>query len=307
MSRPQLIVNADDLGMSIGITDGICMAHRYGLVTSASMMVNMPASDYALARLKACPQLGVGVHLNICQGKPVLPREAVSSLVSADGNFHSPAVMARKLWTWGVKQDELEAELRAQIWWLKDRTREITHADSHQHMHIYPAAAHAFARVVAEEEIACVRASRCTMWPHSGSAGGPHQGRLARRLLVQFYRGALQTFAFRRFISPASRIFFPGEAAKNEEELAQRSIEAFDRLPAQAFELACHPGLFEPGFSEADRIHSQRETELHWLTNPEVREAVERNGIELITYRDLCHVREESYSADRRALQRYVG
>ena len=111
----RLIINADDLGLSRGITDGILLAHREGILTSASLMVNQPATEYAVGQLSSVPKLDVGIHLNLCQGTPVLPASAIPSLVNKDGNFHSPAEMGRKLVLCQVSPKEIEAEFLAQI------------------------------------------------------------------------------------------------------------------------------------------------------------------------------------------------
>jgi predicted glycoside hydrolase/deacetylase ChbG (UPF0249 family) len=79
------------------------------------------------------------------------------------------------------------------------------------------------------------------------------------------------------------------------------------RLPGGTFELACHPGLYEAGFSERDRISAQREAEFRWLTDPELREEVARNGIQLITYRELCERRAVRHAAAARVAQRHLG
>lgn len=287
MKETRLIVNADDFGMSRGITDGVLLAHRYGFLTSASLMVNMPASEYAVAQAAHASQLGIGIHLNICQGKPVLPPSKVSSLVDAGGNLHPPSEMIRRLWRWQAAARELEAEFRAQIRWMKDRGLHPTHADSHHHMHIYPAAALPFARALRAEGVRGTRASRCTHWPPDGTIGGPHEGSTGRRVLVQTYRAALQVIVFHGLESPESRVSFLSRDRRNLETLANRWKCAFTHLPAGTFELACHPGFFEKGFSEADPIHVQREEELQWLTNNEFREILDRCGIQLITYREL--------------------
>lgn len=288
MRNKRLIVNADDLGMSRGITDAILIAHRYGFVTSASLIANMPASEYAVARLASTPKLDVGIHLNICCGKPILPASEVRSLVGVDGLFHKPPVMLRKLWTWKIKRGELEKEFGAQIRWAKSRGLHLTHADSHHHMHIYPAAVRPFKQALAAEHIPCVRASRCTQWPRTESPGGPHEGSIARRVFVQIYRRILQTTVLRGFEAPDSRISFLSKERRDLDELDHAWRRAFHSLPPGTFELACHPGIPETGFSETDPIHRQREDEFRWLTDPEFRECIRLNGIELITYRDLC-------------------
>lgn len=292
MTGARLIVNADDFGMSRGITDGIILAHRYGFVTSTSLMVNMPAAKYAVSQLASVTRLGVGVHLNITAGRPVLPAEKVPTLVDANGRFHGAAAMSRKLWQWRAIGSEIEAEFRAQIQWMKERGVTPTHADSHQHMHIYPAAIGPFIRSLAAEEIRCTRAPRSVAWPRNRafgihSIGGPHAGSLGRRLSVRLYRGFLQMVAFRRFDMPNSRVSFLSRDRGDLAVLGERWKSTFENLPQGTFELACHPGLFERGFSENDPIRVLREEELHWLTDREWRDVLDRGGIQLISYRDL--------------------
>lgn len=283
----RLIVNADDFGMSRGITDGTILAHRYGFVTSTSLLVNMPAAEYAVRRARVFPNLAIGVHLNICQGHSILPARDVTALVDANGSFHSPRKMARRLWATGSAAGQIEAEFRAQIRWLKDRGIAPSHADSHHHMHLYPMAAKAFSLALEAEGIRCMRACPCAVCPKSGTLGGPHEGNVLRRVLVQAYRQALQRTIFRRFDSPGSRISFHSKDRKDTSSLRDRWKLALENLPPGTFELSCHPGLFECGFSETDAIRTQREQEMIWLTDVELREVIERRGIRLINYREL--------------------
>jgi len=288
MKETRLIVNADDFGMSRGITDAVLLSHRYGFLTSASLMVNMPASEYAVAHAQHARHLSVGIHLNICRGKPILPPAEVPTLVDTSGNFFSPPEMIRRLWRWQASPHQLEAEFRAQICWLKQRGCHPTHADSHHHMHIYPTAALPFARALKAEDISCVRASRCMQYPRNGALGGPHEGSLPRRVLVQAYRVSLDATVFSRFRSPQSRLSFVSRDRHNLTILGERWKSSFTHLPSGTFELACHPGFFERGFSETDPIHLQREEELRWLTDREFRELLDRCKIRLITYHELA-------------------
>ncbi|HZY59641.1 MAG TPA: ChbG/HpnK family deacetylase, partial [Candidatus Binataceae bacterium] len=65
----QLVVNADDLGMTRGVNRGIIEAHRSGLVTSTSLIANGAAFEDAVARIRPCPDLSVGLHVNLTAGK----------------------------------------------------------------------------------------------------------------------------------------------------------------------------------------------------------------------------------------------
>lgn len=297
MNETCLIVNADDFGMSRGITDGILIAHREGFLTSASLMTNMPAAEYAIANLTHAPALGVGIHLNICSGRPLSPPARIPTLVDAKGNFHPPHTMIRKLWRWQVSGQEIECEFRAQLRWAKDRGIVPTHADSHHHLNLYPAAALPFARALEAGGITRTRSPRCSVWPKQRAIGGPHEGNVARRALVQAYRIALRHTAFRKLASPDSRISFLSNDRRNFAGLGGKWKSTLEHLPAGLFELACHPGLFERGFSETDRIHAQREEELRWLTNRELLDAVERNRIRLVTYKSLTQAQSSQPAA----------
>jgi|SRR5215831_1601931 len=287
MSGARLIVNADDFGLSRGISNAILIAHRHGVVTSTSVMANQQASDYALSLLGEAPSLGVGVHLNLTEGRPVLPVCQVPSLVSANGYFHQRSALFQKLWRFRVSGHEIAAEFQAQIRWLRERGVNPTHADSHLHVHLYPAALRAFVRAVESEGIRCIRSPLYTSWPPKKILGDTHAGTLPRCLLVQGYRTALHKTLLRRFTAPDSRVSFGSDDRNDISRIPHSWLSALDSLAEGTFELACHPGIAEEGFSASDRIAAQREEELRYLTSPEFREAVERNHIRLITYREL--------------------
>ena len=289
MKEKRLIVNADDFGMSAGITNAILIARRHGFLTSASLMANMPGAGYALEQARRIPGFGVGVHLNICEGQPMLPRSHVKSLVDANGNFHAPPVMIRKLWRWQVADSEIEAEFRAQISWMKQKGFHPTHADSHHHMHLYPAALRPFARAVRVEGIQCVRASRFEYCSKDRTGRAPYNHSFLRGLAVRAYRAVSQISLLAPFKSPQSRLAFISDHKADCDAIRERWAGAFGCLSPGTYELACHPGLFDPAFSPTDRIHAQREAELYCLTDHALREHLQRNEVRLISYHDLAH------------------
>src|SRR5438552_10820876 len=83
----QLLVNADDFGLSPGVNRGILEAHHAGLVTSTSIMANLPAADDGAALVGTAPRLEVGVHLNLTAGAPLSPAVEIPSLVRENGSF----------------------------------------------------------------------------------------------------------------------------------------------------------------------------------------------------------------------------
>jgi len=131
----QLIINADDFGMCEGNSIGILLAHKNGMVTSTTCMMNMPYARFALEQAKHFPHLGVGVHLVLTVGKPLI--EGAKSYTDQNGNFIRP-----KDYPDGnphADEEELYNEWKAQI----DKFIEITghkptHLDSHHHVHLLP-------------------------------------------------------------------------------------------------------------------------------------------------------------------------
>src|SRR5436309_15427888 len=85
----RLIVTADDFGLSLPINEAVEKAHRQGVLSAASLMVGAPAAEDAVSRARSLRSLGVGLHLTLLEGRPVLPPAKVPGLVEPDGRFSS--------------------------------------------------------------------------------------------------------------------------------------------------------------------------------------------------------------------------
>ena len=120
-----LIVNADDLGMTEGVNEGIFASHREGIVTSASLMVLRDAAPEAVEALAQHPDLAVGLHLE-----------------SAFALGTDMPVQGRTP----------EGECRRQLERFRELVgREPTHLDSHKHVHETDPACGAAAEALAAE------------------------------------------------------------------------------------------------------------------------------------------------------------
>lgn len=285
--QKRLIINADDFGLSHGITDGILLTHRKGLLTSTSLMVNQPATEYAVRHVPEAPSLGVGIHLNLTEGKPVLPIDEVRTLVGAAGEFVGPAEMGRRLLRWDASPREIEAEFRAQIQQMKSLGLEPTHADSHHRIHMYPAAARAFYRAVTSEGIRRARAPRKRYWPATGRLGGPHIGPLYRRIAAKSYLEFLQSVVFRGLQLPDAGVTFHPKYSNTPDRLPEAWQSTFEYLPEGAYELWCHPGFIQAGFSETDSLSERREQEISILLDPKLRDIAARRELQLINFAQL--------------------
>src|SRR5580692_10909991 len=112
----QLILNADDFGMTRGVNEGIIRGHREGILTSTTLMANGPEFDDAVARAKLNPELGIGCHLVLVGGPAVAPKEKISSLVDGNGNLpESLGAFVARLSVGLIRLNAIERELRAQI------------------------------------------------------------------------------------------------------------------------------------------------------------------------------------------------
>ncbi|SFE12584.1 hypothetical protein SAMN05216238_108191 [Lentibacillus persicus] len=125
----KLIINADDFGYSRAVNHGIIDAHTEGVLTSTTCLTNMPGSSHAYQLGREHPNLGIGVHLTLTCGKPLLDNH--QTLVDADGNFKKLHHYTHKFY---VDQDELYKEWKAQIEAFLDSGLTPTHLDSHHHI-----------------------------------------------------------------------------------------------------------------------------------------------------------------------------
>jgi predicted glycoside hydrolase/deacetylase ChbG (UPF0249 family) len=157
MMLRQLVVNADDLGLTVGVNDGIFDAHDLGILTSASLFANAPASADAIRRARA-RTLGVGVHLTLVDGTPTLPAHAIPTLVTGDGRFRpSWRPFLAACLQGRVSLEDVERELTAQIERVQRAGIVPTHLDTHKHVHLYPPLFAIVARLAARFGVGVVR------------------------------------------------------------------------------------------------------------------------------------------------------
>jgi predicted glycoside hydrolase/deacetylase ChbG (UPF0249 family) len=130
------IVNADDFGMSTTINRAIVQCFHLGLISSATLMANMPGFEDACQQIQLCRlQRRVGIHLNLTDGQPLRNEtRCCREICNADGNFRR----FRSRWLSISAQRIISAEIAAQIQRCRDAGIPLTHADSHQHVHNEP-------------------------------------------------------------------------------------------------------------------------------------------------------------------------
>ena len=135
----ELIVNADDFGLSSGANRAIITAWREGILTSASLMVNGAAFAEAVALARDNPGLQVGLHLTLVQGKATAPYDGFPSITDRAGDFSNDPVLAgmRYFFLKSLRR-QLKAEIEGQIVKFRETGLPLSHIDGHLNIHMHP-------------------------------------------------------------------------------------------------------------------------------------------------------------------------
>jgi predicted glycoside hydrolase/deacetylase ChbG (UPF0249 family) len=302
----RLIINADDLGLTAGVNRGIMEAHSQGVVTSTTLMANARAFDGAVNTLAArksasreqggteelqARRLSVGCHVLLVDGDPVLPKSQVSTLLrnaQAEGFRDSLEQLMWAIARGRVDLLQVEAEAAAQMRKIQASGVQLSHFDTHKHVHLLPSVLRPLLRAAR----ACgVRAVRNPFAPIKPLAFAhllrrPHLW--TRYSEVKLLRGWAATF--RRSVADAGLVTTDGSfgivvTGALDETLFRAIIGC---IPEGTWELVCHPGYNDAELNGVrTRLRSSREQELKVLTSPRVRPLLDEHGIELISYWDL--------------------
>lgn len=136
----QLIVNADDFGLSPEVNAAVLEARRDGILTSASLMVTGEAFGEAVEMARDDPALAVGLHLTLTRERSALPRESVPNLVDDNRRFRAnPITAALTYYFNGKARRQLRLEIEAQFERFAEMGLALSHVDGHQHLHAHPA------------------------------------------------------------------------------------------------------------------------------------------------------------------------
>jgi len=287
----QLIVNADDFGLTEAVNRGILHAHDEGIVTSATLMATGAAFHSAVFKSACVPDLGIGVHLNLTSVRPVSPAANIPSLVNADGRLRwTPARLLRALVARQVSLREIETELREQVRKVCKAGIRPTHLDGHKHVHLMPGVSEIVIRLAAEFSIPAIRCPREVAPDLAGLFRDAHsQPAAIKQCLV--WR-AVSGFAH-RFAPKLAKagLLFPSHfrGLSHTGFLRLRSVlDILANLPEGVSELMCHPGYVDSDLvNSGTRLLGQREIEVSALTAPVVKKVVADRGIQLISYAQL--------------------
>lgn len=269
----RLIVNADDFGRSHPINDAVIRAHREGVLTTASLMVNEPDCAEAVALAKETPNLGVGLHLTLLMGRSALPPEKIPGLVNKQNEFsNNPVAVGMKYFFQRDLREQLRAEIHEQFARFRQTGLPLDHVNGHLHMHLHPVVFKILMQDAEQLGIRHFRFTREPFWMDMPLAKGQRLYRASHALIYLCLSQRAKSRLLENKIRHTQRVFGLLQNARVEESYI---LKLLNILPSGDSELYSHPSL--------DRFKHEFEA----LISPRVKAQVQQLGIELIRYQDL--------------------
>ncbi len=244
----RIIFNADDFGYSRAVNFGIIDSYRYGAIRSTTLMTNMPCAKHAALLAKENEGLGVGIHLNLTEGRPLT--NCCSSFTDSSGNFFGRSLLEKLA---EINLTEVEAELTAQINWAITRDIDVTHLDSHHHIHLHDGVF----------DVACSLSKKFDI-PMRLNNKRLHPERKSPDKLVTEFGAEKATLEFLTAL------------------LTRLENEAAGRNPI--VEIMCHPGYVDANLLSGSSHNIARVHEQKVLSSAALRDFLEIRGIETVSY-----------------------
>ena len=277
----RLIVNADDFGLTRGVNRAVLELHNKGVLTSATLMARAAATAEAMEMGRTSAALGVGCHVVLVDGEPVLPPGELPSLVDQrTGAFwRKLGGFVRKALTGRIRAAEIETEAAAQIALLQASGLRLTHLDTHKHTHMFPVILRPLLRAARAAGIGAVRNPFVPAWSRRATQHAPLLRRMEVGLLLQLEP------TFRRIVAEEGFTTTDGAlgvlATGTLDAATVRSLLA--HAPEGTWELVTHPGYNDDELAQVNtRLRQSRETEQEALA-----EMGAVDDMELISFAEL--------------------
>jgi hopanoid biosynthesis associated protein HpnK len=269
----RLIVNADDFGLSHSVNEAVIRAHREGILTTASLMVNESSCGEAVELAKQNPSLGVGLHLTLLMGHSALSPNEIPGLVNDRQEFlNDPVKVGFRYFFQRNLREQLRKEIHAQFARFRATGLPLDHVNGHLHLHLHPTV---FSILIEDAGALGIERMRLTRDPFWLDVPMARNHRLYRALHAMIYcilSGRARSAFRKKQIRHTQRVFGLLQNARVDEAYISKLLP---RLPAGDSELYSHPSL--------DNFKHEFEA----LISPRVKEQVKMLGIQLIHYQDL--------------------
>ena len=279
----QLIVNADDFGLSSGVNRAVEIAWQEGILTQASLMSGGQAFDEAVEIAQRNSGLQIGLHLTLVQGRPVLPPHRIPGLVAADGCFpDNPVAAGMRLFFDRTVREQLRAEIEAQILKIKETGLPLSHIDGHLNIQMHPTVFDLLQELMPLHGITSFRTTR----EHLRHNLAHDRSRIIGKTVERLIFGALSNHAEPDLLQMEIHYATEVKGLLNSGRMTETYLLAIlEHLAPGLTEIYFHPGcLPDPEISR--RMPDYRhEEELQALTSPLVRQRLHELGISLCNYR----------------------
>ncbi len=278
----RLIVNADDFGLSPEVNAGITRAHRDGILRSASLMVAEPAARAAVELARDNPELDVGLHAVVCRGRSMLDGSRLGAAVGASGEFiESPVAAGMRYFFDRSLRAAMTDELRAQVERHLELVGYLNHIDGHLNFHVHPLFADILVNLAVEYKVPCIRLPRERVMTTLRLRRDNATRKLVESAIFRTLSRRTRRMMAERGLTSTDALFGLHQSGNLSEDYV---VGVIDRIRDGTTELYFHPAADIGGTPPTPA--AQLEVEI--LTSPRVRNAIVRNGIELITFADLA-------------------
>jgi chitin disaccharide deacetylase len=260
-----LIVTADDFGLHPCVNEAVERAHRAGVLTSASLMVAAPSADDAVRRARELPQLRVGLHLVLVDGRSLLPPERIPALVDGHGRFRSRMVIdGVRFFALPHVRRQVEAEIRAQFEAFAATGLQLDHVNAHKHFHLHPTLLSMLLRIGRDYGLGAATGRRAGVRipREPASTANPRAWLLAPWLALMRWR--LRSAG----IACNDQIYGVADSGRMTQ---QRLLAILSRLPTGVTEIYLHPATQSGALIATSMGNYRHADELAALMSPQVR------------------------------------
>lgn len=283
----RLITNSDDFGMNRSVTDAIIETHLRGIMTSTTMMANMPGFDYAVHKGKALENLGIGIHFNLTEGTPVSDPDKVALLLGPDGQFLPNLPQRKNLMSGKDVLAQAKLELDAQLSKMLDNGLVPTHFDSHHHITGIPVAFRASLEVAKARGIMRARTTNIDLRVKPGHSPLRYVPAMLRSLpkswVHAYNKSKLDKVGF---ATPDTKIL-PGRVVPVLKDKVEQFLHVLDALKPGVTEISFHPGYEGSNPDDRPSTAALRISDLEIATSEKVHEHIRKRNIQLINFNDL--------------------
>ena len=274
----RLIINADVFGSHVLVNRAVAEAVEHGALRSTTLMAGGDAVDDAIRTAHEHSALGIGIHLTLVRGRPVLPPDEIPTLVKADGMLEDDyGTFMKKYLRCAISLDDVRRELAAQIRKAQSAIT-LTHFDSHQHMHVLPGILGTVLHLARDAHLTAMRVPSAPVLLGSTTHSlGQLIGRTGLLMLAEVARFR----ATRRNIKTPEhfRGIVAGEAVSDD-----YMLYVAENLDGGTTEVMVHPGTDNGVLQKASDWDHDFEKELRAITSPRVLATIKARGIELANF-----------------------